>query len=144
MMTTEFKTCESCGVNYEARFKSDDLCPACFQIACDATADEMTTCDFCEAEISQAEYDEHDGLCQHCTDTTIVCEECCDRINKADAHKTHGTLCEGCGDAKDEEAATEALDAAKEELHELVDELVGTDDIDAITAAVAALKSIAK
>ena len=103
--------------------------------------DETTTCDFCEAEISQAEYD---GLCKHCTDTTIVCEDCCDRIDKTDAHKTHGTLCQGCGETKDEELATEALDAAKEELQELVDGLVGNDDIDAITAAVAALKQLTK
>jgi len=106
--------------------------------------EETTTCDFCDGELDQAAHDAGDGLCQTCIDTTIVCEECCDRIAKTDAHATHATLCQGCGESKDEELATEILDAVKEQLQELVDQLVSTDDIDAITAAVAALKALTK
>ncbi|MFI5458976.1 MAG: hypothetical protein ACHRXM_26405 [Isosphaerales bacterium] len=148
---TPIRTCATCGATLE-RFQGlfSGQCPTCVDAHADADTDtdddepETTTCDFCEAEISQAVYDAGDGLCQTCIATTLVCEECSDRIAKTDAHATHTTLCDGCGDAKAEELATEALDAAKEELQALVDELVGNDDIDAITAAVAALKALTK
>jgi hypothetical protein len=106
--------------------------------------EETTACDFCDAEISQAVYDASEGICPACIATTMVCEECCDRIAKTDAYKTHTTLCEGCGDTKAEELASEALDAAKEELQDLVAEILESDDLDAITAALAALKQLTK
>jgi hypothetical protein len=153
-MTTETteptRTCATCSKpldRFEGIFSGQ--CRDCVDVSAgvDDTGDdetETTTCDYCSAEISQAEYDEHDGLCKHCTDTTLVCEECSDRIDRTDAHKTHATLCQGCGETKTEDLATEALAAAKDELQELVDEILEHDDIDAITAAVAALKPLTK
>jgi len=146
---TPTRTCATCGATL-ARFEGmySGQCRDCVDAHADTDTDddetETSTCDFCEAEISQADYDAGDGLCPECIASTMVCEECSDRIAKTDAHTTHGMMCEGCGDSKAEELATEALDAAKEELQELVDELVGNDDLADILAAIKALKAITK
>jgi hypothetical protein len=103
---------------------------------------EWTNCDECLDSVTCADYDANDGLCAQCLAKTFVCEECEERTSQSDAHKTHTTLCEGCGDSKAEELATEALDAAKEALQELVDELVGLDDIDVLKRTIKALKRL--
>jgi hypothetical protein len=110
----------------------------------DDDTQEWTNCDDCLDSVTVDDYDAGDGLCPACLAKTFVCEECEERTSQTDAHKTHGTLCEGCGDSRAEELASEALDTAKEELQALVDEILEHDDINAITAAVAALKPLTK
>ena len=76
---------------------------------------DLTQCDHCGEEFSQVAYDAAGAApCPGCAATTFICAECEDRTFTEDAHKTHSTLCESCGDSKDEEIAQERLDAAKE------------------------------
>jgi hypothetical protein len=107
---------------------------------------EWTNCDECLESITFEMHDANNGLCSKCKAAWdaahAVCSECDDEFELSEMHATHTTLCEGCGDAKAEELATEALDAAKEELQELVDELVGNDDLADLLKAIKALKKI--
>lgn len=59
---------------------------------------EMTTCDNRGDEISLDRYDGHEGLCEGFVATTFICVECSNRTYTEDAHKTHSTMCESCGD----------------------------------------------
>jgi hypothetical protein len=104
--------------------------------------EDLATCDHCGDVISQAAYDAGDGLCAGCVATTFLCEDCSDRTYTEDAHKTHSTLCESCGDTKDEEIAQERLDAAKEAAQEAFDAILDSDDLAVIAKALAALKRL--
>jgi hypothetical protein len=108
-----------------------------------ADDDGMIPCDGCENEITDELYDANDGLCAKCLAKTFVCEECQERTARTDAHMTHGSLCEGCGDAKDEEIAEERLTAAKEAAQEAFDAILETGDLAVILKALAALKRLA-
>jgi hypothetical protein len=103
---------------------------------------ETVTCDGCEAEISVDLYDENDGLCPVCLAETFVCEGCEGRTHQDDARATVKTCCEACGDSRLETEKAEALEATGEELQELVDTLVGNDDLDVLKRAVQALKGL--
>jgi hypothetical protein len=105
---------------------------------------EMTECDHCHDEISQAAYDAGDGLCAGCAATTFICEGCEDRTYTEDAHATHGNLCQGCGDEAIETERTEALDAAKDEARELLEAIIDSEDLAAVKEALAALKKLQK
>jgi hypothetical protein len=146
-MTTEPRTCSTCSKPLD-RFEGmySGQCRDCVDVHADTDDDdepETTTCDFCDGEITQAVYNAGDGLCQTCIDTTIVCEECSDRINKTDVHATHTTLCEGCGDSRAEELATETIDAARDEARELLESILEGEDLDAIRKAIKSLKRLA-
>ena len=52
------------------------------------------------------------------------------------------TLCESCGDTKDEEIVQERLDAAKEAAQEAFDAILDPDDLAVIAKALAALKHL--
>jgi peptide subunit release factor 1 (eRF1) len=108
-----------------------------------ATAD-MTTCDGCEAEMTEALYDASEGLCDACMRLRFTCSECEELTLKTDAHATHKTMCESCGESKAEEERQEALDKAAEELRDLVEEVIGGEDLAVIKKALAALKRAAK
>jgi hypothetical protein len=108
----------------------------------DDDAPEMTTCDHCGDPISVELYDAGDGLCEGCAATTFICEDCEERTFTEDVHKTHATLCESCGDSKDEKIAQEALDAAKEAAQEAFDAILDSDDLAVITKALTALKKL--
>jgi hypothetical protein len=107
------------------------------------TDDEAFYCE-CGAVMTDDEIENNPGAqCDKCHAAShFTCSECDDEHELSDAHSTKKGMCESCGDDAIETERTEALDAAKEELQELVDELVGNDDIDAITAAVKALKRL--
>jgi hypothetical protein len=106
------------------------------------TDDEWTNCDECLESVTCDDYGANDGLCAACLAKTFVCEECEERTQKTDAHKTHGTLCEGCGDSKEEEIAQERLDAAKDSARETLEAILDLDDLAAALKALAALKKI--
>jgi hypothetical protein len=108
------------------------------------TADDLTTCDGCDAEMTEVLYEASEGLCDACMRKRLVCKECGELILKTDAHASHETLCQDCGESKDEEMAESELEAAKDELDELTEEIKGLDDIDAIRKAIKVLKRIVK
>jgi hypothetical protein len=110
---------------------------------CDQTTEtETVTCDGCEAEISVDLYDANDGLCPVCLAETFVCEDCAGRCHQSDAHPALKTYCEACGDSKLEAEAEEWLDALKDEARDLLEAIVESEDLDAITKAVKALKRL--
>jgi recombinational DNA repair protein (RecF pathway) len=113
------------------------------EIETDDDAPDMTECDHCGEETSQAQYDASgNGLCSECASTTFVCVDCEGRTHETDAHATHNDRCEACGDSHAEELHQERLDAAKEAAQEAFDAILDLDDLDVIRKAVAALKRL--
>jgi hypothetical protein len=102
----------------------------------------MTTCDNCTREISEDQYDDHDGLCAECLAGTFTCEECGERTFQTDAHGLLKTMCESCGDQELEERRQERLDKAAEELRDLTEAIIDLDDFGTIRKAVAVLKRL--
>jgi hypothetical protein len=105
----------------------------------DDDTQEWTNCDNCLDSLTVDDYDANDGLCAQCLASTFTCSECEERTS---AHKTHTTLCESCGDSKEEEIAQERLDAAKEAAQEAFDTILDTDDLAVILKALDVLKKI--
>lgn len=109
-----------------------------------ATAN-LIDCGECNAFISHAEFDDHDGYCKACYDETwFRCSDCNDSIERSEAHAAHDHLCESCGEAKVEEEREAALEAVKAELDELIEAVKDTDDLAVITKAIVALKRAKK
>jgi hypothetical protein len=82
----------------------------------DDTAD--LTCQACNREITEAEYDENDGWCNHCHDLNhFQCDDCEDVYSIEDRHGEHTDCCEGCG--------CERNDKVSEQLRELVEAIIG-------------------
>jgi hypothetical protein len=106
--------------------------------------EELVTCDGCDREMSEALYDASEGLCDACMSLRFTCKECEELTLKAEAHATHKTLCESCGESRAEELRQEALDTAAEELRELVESIIGGEDLAAIKKALKALKRASK
>jgi hypothetical protein len=106
--------------------------------------EDMVTCDSCEREIEESTYDVNDGLCPACLARTFMCGECEERTLKAEVHAHFKNLCESCGESKAEEERQEALDAAAEELRELVESIIDGDDLAVVRKALATLKRVAK
>jgi hypothetical protein len=100
----------------------------------------MTACDDCEAEMTEALYDASEGLCDACMRKRFVCQGCEELTLKTEAHPTHGTLCQDCGESRAEELRQEAFDAAAEELRDLVESIIDREDLDAVRRALASLK----
>lgn len=103
---------------------------------------EMTTCDGCEREMTEALHEASEGLCDACMRLRFVCEGCDELTLKADSHPTHRTLCPDCGESRAEEERQEALDAAADELRELVEEIIGGEDLEVIAGALKSLKRL--
>jgi hypothetical protein len=106
--------------------------------------EELLTCDGCEAEMTEARYDASEGLCDACMSLRFTCKECEELTLKTDAHPTRKSLCQDCGESKAEEERQEALDAAAEELRDLVESIIDGDDLAVVKRALASLKRVAK
>lgn len=104
----------------------------------------MTTCDLCDAEITEDQYDTAEGFCPSCLALHFQCKDCDERILRADAHPARKTLCQDCGESRAEEERQEALDAAAEELRELVESIIDSEDLAVIRKALAACKRASK
>jgi hypothetical protein len=104
--------------------------------------DDLVTCDGCDAEMSESLYDASNGMCDACHSRRFECRECNEITLKSDAHPTHKTLCESCGDSKVEADRQEALDKAADELRELAEAIIESDDLTAVRKALAALKKL--
>jgi hypothetical protein len=112
----------------------------------DATTTTETTeeCDHCSTELSEAQYEAGNGLCDACHALHATCSECDETTLKTDMHPVRKGLCESCGDSAIEAEYSAALDAAGDELQALVDELTGAEDLVVIRKAIAALKRLAQ
>ena len=108
------------------------------------TAEELITCDECETEISEAAYDAGDGLCPTCLARTFICEECSERTPKSDAHPDILSHCQCCGDSAIEAQHEARLDAASDQLRDLVEEVIGLSDLDVIAKAIKSLKRLSR
>lgn len=108
------------------------------------TTEELTTCDECETEMSLVTFDRNDGLCGECLAKTFVCEACGERTPKSDAHPDILTHCESCGDSAIEAQHEERLDAASDQLRELVESIIDGADLDVIAKALKSLKRLSK
>lgn len=108
------------------------------------TTAELVTCDECETEISEAVYDAGEGLCPTCLARTFQCEECGERTAKSDAHPDIVSLCQCCGDSAVEAQHEARLDAASDQLRDLVEEVIGLGDLDVIARALKSLKRLSK
>jgi hypothetical protein len=106
------------------------------------TAEDLVTCDECEAGIPEAVYDAGDGLCPTCLAKTFTCEECSERVSKADAHPDILGMCASCGDSAVEAQHEERLDAAAETLRELVESLIDSGKLDVMAQAITSLKAL--
>lgn len=107
------------------------------------TGDLTDACDHCEYEMTAAQYDAGNGLCDACHGLHFECGECSERTLKTDVHATRPGLCQSCGDEAIEAEHQDALDAAKDDLQGLFDTLVDGEDLDKIRKAIEALKAIA-
>ena len=110
----------------------------------EAEADELLTCGHCEAEIPESEWEAGDGLCAACLAAHFKCEVCGERTHRDDQHATMQAHCQCCGDEAVEAMHQEALDTAADQLRELTEALIDSEDLAAIANAVKLLKTLPK
>ena len=101
-------------------------------------------CGHCDAEVPEAEWEAGDGLCAACLAAHFSCKECGERTHRDDAHATVKAHCESCGDSVIEARHQEALDAAADELRELVESVIDSGDLAAIRKALKSLKRLSQ
>jgi hypothetical protein len=103
----------------------------------------LGVCDHCDEWLTEAETLAYECECQACHDERwFTCTECESETETSDRHAKHQTMCESCGGSKEEELREEALDAAKSELDDLLDQVKDTDDQDVLRRAIKSLKRL--
>jgi len=108
----------------------------------DDDAPEMTTCDNCNRDMTEDDFDANDGLCTECLAGTFTCAECGERTFKTDEHPLVKTMCEACGDQAVEDRRQGRLSKAADAARDLLEAIIDLDDLGLVRKAVAALKRL--
>lgn len=75
------------------------------------------TCQTCEREVTEMDYEANDGFCDKCyNETHFQCRDCGEHCHNDDASKEHKGCCVDCEDIRN--------DKAVDELRELVESII--------------------